>query len=154
MALEFTQEEIEKELSDKLPHGKRREVAKVSGLGESYLKRQFNPDDETASSAFRTLQVVCALDEIDANLGEAFWQSLAKFRELSQKRKSTENVHCLNAETGKLGKEISDFVSAKLTEQSYEIQMTELLEAEEQLRIVKNRLIQERIEVMKTKGNQ
>lgn len=63
MALEFTQEEVERELADRLPHGMRREIAKVSGLGESYIKRQYNPDDETASCAFRLLQVVCAFDE-------------------------------------------------------------------------------------------
>ena len=71
MALEFTQEEVERELADRLPHGTRREIAKVSGLGESYIKRQYNPDDETASCAFRLLQVVCAFDEIDRIMRES-----------------------------------------------------------------------------------
>lgn len=146
MALEFTQEEVERELSDKMPHGTRREIARVSGLGESYIKRQYNPDDETASCAFRILQVACAFDEIDRDGGEAFWQTLVKFRELSQKRELSGPMGSLNAETGKLGKEIADFFAAKITDEPYDIQMRELLEAEAQLRRVKSQLIRERFE--------
>lgn len=150
MALEFTQEEVERELADRLPHGMRREIAKVSGLGESYIKRQYNPDDETASCAFRLLQVVCAFDEIDVDGGEAFWQTLVRFRELSQPHVFESKMVSLNVETGKLGKEIADFFSAKITDQPYDTQMRELLEAEAQLRKVKSQLIRERFEA-KTK---
>lgn len=150
MALEFTQEEVERELADRLPHGMRREIAKVSGLGESYIKRQYNPDDETASCAFRLLQVACAFDEIDVDGGEAFWQTLVRFRELSQPHVFESKMVSLNVETGKLGKEIADFFSAKITDQPYDTQMRELLEAEAQLRKVKSQLIRERFEA-KTK---
>ncbi len=147
MALEFTQEEVERELADRLPHGTRREIAKVSGLGESYIKRQYNPDDETASCAFRLLQVVCAFDEIDANGGEAFWQTIVKFRELSQRHVPESQAISLNTETGKLGKEIADFFSSRITDEPHDVQMRELLEAEAQLRKVKSQLIRERFEV-------
>lgn len=146
MALEFTQEEVERELADRLPHGMRREIARVSGLGESYIKRQYNPDDETASCAFRLLQIACAFDEIDADAAEAFWQTLVRFRELSKPHVFESKARSLNVETGRLGKEIADFFSAKITDQPYDTQMRELLEAEAQLRKVKSQLIRERFE--------
>jgi hypothetical protein len=138
MPLQFTQEEVETELADQLKHGRRADVARKSGLGESYIKRQFNPDDETPSCAFKLLQIACALDDIDEPEGEAFWQSLCRFRELSKKRKSSS---CLNHETGKLNKEVAEFVSAKIENKPFNVQLKELLEAQTQLEIVKQELI-------------
>ena len=111
-------------------------------MSESYIKRQFNPNDEQASCAFRTLQIVAALDDIDEETGNKFWQSLTEKRELSKKRKTCQTI-CLAAETGKLNSEIADFVRVKLENKPYQIQFKELLEAETQLEKVKKSLMSE-----------
>lgn len=143
MALEFSQEEVESELSGLLKHGRRKDVAVICGLHESTIKRQFNSDDETPSAAYRLLQIGCALDELDEKEGEAFWCAVMRFRELSKKRKPFKNI-CLSLETGKLNSEVADFVHAKLANASFDVQMKELLEAQAQLEKVKETLISER----------
>ena len=142
MSLQFTQEEVERELADAMPHTVKTNVARVSHLPESTIKRQFNPDDEAASCAFRTLQVGCALDEIDETLGDRFWLAIFKFRELSKKRKPGKTSN-LNLETGKLNKEMAEFISSKLEGKPFQTQMKELLEAQAQLDVVKEELIKE-----------
>jgi hypothetical protein len=140
MPLQFTKEEVEQELSDCLRHGRREDVARVSGLGLSYIKRQFNPDDETPSCAFKLLQIACALDEIDEVEGEEFWEALCRFRELSKVRKLHRS---LNQEAGKLNKEIGEFVAARLENKPFLEQMSELLDARRQLDTVQETLIAE-----------
>lgn len=141
MPLAFTKEEIEEELSGKL-HRHRRDIARRSGLGESYIKRQFNANDDTPSCAFKMLQIACAFDDIDAAEGEVFWQAFVQFRELSKPVRPIA-AKSLNQETGKLNKEIADFVAVKLADQPYDVQMRELLEARRQLDIVHKQLIAE-----------
>lgn len=147
MGLEFTQEEVEKALSDKLPHGSCRDIATKSGLGESYIKRQFNPDDETASCVFRTLQVVCAFDEIDADQGEEFWKQIVFFREASRRQKANAQAAAdLNLEIGQLGVEVSEFISSKLIGLPIDDQLKELLDIELKLPQIKSELLRQKTE--------
>lgn len=141
MSLQFTQFEIESELKDVLKFGDVREISLISGIGESYLKSQFNPDDERKSAAYCFLQIQCALDEINPERGEELFQKIVNFRELSKKRIVI--LKCLNAETGKLNKEVAEFVGAKLEGKPYQIQFKELLDIEKQIFEVKEALINE-----------
>ena len=151
--LNFTQEEVERELSDKLPHGRRTDIARASGIAESTIKRQFNADDHEATScAFRLLQIQCAYDSIDPQEAEEFWQTLVKFRELSKPPQNSP-IACLNAETGKLNKEIGEFIAAKLENKPFVIQMKELLDAERQLEKTKQTLIAEKNRLNETPRN-
>lgn len=146
MALQFTQEEVEKELSEKMPHGTRREVSRLSGIGESHLKRQFNPYDESVSCVFRTLQIACALDEIDQGIGDAFWAKVNEFRELSKQQETASAAHDpvhLNIEAGELGREISELIAARLSNRPLSDQLKEFWDVCRQLDGVKKAMINE-----------
>lgn len=132
MSLQFTQEEVEGALAAAMPHGCRRDIARRSGLGESYIKRQFNPDDETPSCAFKLLQIACALDDIDSKLGDEFWETLSQFRELSKKR-MTGKPRDLSASTGKFNQEVAEFVMKRLRNASIGEQIDELADVQREL---------------------
>jgi|GraSoiStandDraft_4_1057263.scaffolds.fasta_scaffold08499_11 hypothetical protein len=137
MSIQFTQEEVEKAIADALKHGDRVDVARITGLSESYIKRQFNPDDhESVSCAFRVLQIACALDEIDGPRGEAFWRTLASFREMSKILR--DKPVDLDVETGALGKEVAEFVHARISKKPIREQVRELLDVREQIEKIHN----------------
>ncbi len=129
--LQYTQNEVEKELSDYLRHSDRREISRITGIYESVVKGMMNPDDERKSAAFVYLQIQCALDEIDSERGEQFFRTVAKFRELSKQRNPQSN--CLAHDTGKLSKEVSDCVFAHLQGKPFTEQLTEAIEAKMQI---------------------
>lgn len=143
MSLQFTKEEVEGALAAAMPHGCRTKVARISGLGESYLKRQFNPDDETPSCAFKLLQVVCALDDVDGDLGDEFWETMTRFRELSKKRRPRLGVIDVATRTGEFNKEVGEFVMAKLKNEPIGKQLNELEDAQRKLDELKQDLIDE-----------
>lgn len=140
--LQFTKEEVEGALAAALPHGCRRKVAQISGLGESYIKRQFNENDETPSCAFKLLQIVCALDEHDPELGDEFWETMTRFRELSKKRRPRGLVDVAE-KTGRFNKEVGEFVMAKLRNEPIEKQLSELDDAQRELNELKQDLMDE-----------
>jgi hypothetical protein len=132
MSIQFTQEEVEKAMSEVLRHGDRTDVARITGLAESTIKRQFNPDDhEAVSCAFRILQIACALDEIDEVAGEKFWRTLCGFREMSNILR--DRPIDLDKESGVLGKEVSEFVHARLAKKPIREQIRELLDVKMQV---------------------
>lgn len=142
MALEFTKEEVEGALAAALPHGCRRKVAQISGLGESYIKRQFNENDDTPSCAFKLLQIACALDEHRPDLGDEFWETINAFRELSKKRQPGK-VQDLAQTTGEFNKEVGEFVMAKLKGEPLKKQLSELEDAQRKLDELREGLIVE-----------
>lgn len=143
MPLSFTQEELERELADIISHGDRVELARMSGLSESYIKRQFNADDhEAVSSAFRLLQIGCAFDDIDTDKGDQFWQSIARFRELSRKRKSGGKRSSSHA-IGELGKEVAELIAAALEKKPFVVQIRELGDVERRIAEAKEHLLAE-----------
>jgi hypothetical protein len=142
LALQFTKEEVEGALAVAMPHGCRRKVAQVSGLGESYIKRQFNPEDETRSCAFTLLQVACALDDINSELGDEFWETLSRFRELSKTRRRGRIVD-LSERTGKFNKEVAEFVSKRLRGVPIKEQLSELEDAQRELEELRRGLLDE-----------
>lgn len=141
MALRFTQEEIEQEISDRLPHGMRREIARISGLGESYLKRQLNPHDEQPSCFFKALQIVCAADQLDPAMGEDLWAAIEHFRELSKRPRRGVKSGEVARDTGVLQKEVAELVMAELEGKSPREKMKELLDVENKLMELKYAII-------------
>lgn len=137
MALQFTQKEIESDLKDILKHGDIRQISLISGIGETYLASQIDPNDERKSCAFVLLQIACALDEIDANRGEEFWNALCDFRAQSKKYK-TALALCARAETAKFNKESADVVNFQIADAAPEEKSKEIAEAERQLGVLKN----------------
>ena len=95
--LQYTQFEVEDELKDCFPHGYIRDVAVISGLGESHLGRGINQNDDVASFAYQFLRVQCALDEKDPAMGDKHWNLVSKFRETSQKRRLSAAVDLRDA---------------------------------------------------------
>lgn len=141
MSLKFTQEEVERELADIIGHGDRVELARVSGLSESYIKRQFNADDhEAVSSAFRLLQIGCALDQIDADKGERFWQTLMRFRGLSIPDAGGTDASKASA---RLNTETAEFINARLDGQPFMDQLRELGDIERAVQVAKQALFAE-----------
>lgn len=142
MPLQFTQEEVENAVAKHLHHGDRVEIARNSGLSESWVKRQLNPDDPEQSSYFRTLLIQCALDEVSPERGEQVWQEICQMRELSKKRVKSTNV-CVNAELTKTNSEFDDIWKARLNGKSGYEQLGEICEAETQLSKLKDAVIAE-----------
>jgi len=84
MALTLTQNEIERELADVVPHGTRKEIARLTHTYESVMYGYMNSDDERKSPAFNQLAIQAALDEIAPELGEVYWQKFCALREASR----------------------------------------------------------------------
>lgn len=140
--LQFDQHEIESAASDILIHTDRTEIARITGIYRGVVTSMFDPNDERKSAVYVALQIICALDEIDPERGQALFQKITEFRELSKKRRPAE-LKSVATETGKLNKEVADFVCAKLEGKPHTVQITELLEAQAQLETVKQNLFDE-----------
>lgn len=104
----FTQIEIEQKLSEIVPYGYREEVARITGIYPKIVAAYFSPDNERKSPAFCFLLIQAALDEIDAEVGEAHWQAVARFREMSRPQKSEhlsiadEYTHVIESEAAEM----------------------------------------------------
>lgn len=125
--LEFTQEEVEEGLASTLGSITRKQIALKSGVSESYIKRQFNSNDEQASCLFRALQIICGIDDEDEETGEEFVHKFLSYRELSKKRRNKKEVspiECLVQKhhlDGDFGAEILEALSdGKLTRKEIE----------------------------------
>jgi hypothetical protein len=123
MALEFTQNEVEKALNDFLTDANKRDVAKKTGMYEQVVYGMFNPENERKSCTFVFLQVQCALDEICPQIGEKHWQKVVEMRQLSRKR----NVQpfCLDSQAEVVGNEIGEFVAARFGGKPLDVQHSE-----------------------------
>lgn len=77
----YTQIEIERELSDAVPHGIREDIARKAHLYPSVFYGWMNPDDERKSPQYSTLLVQSVLDNCYPEAGEKHWQSLCRLRE-------------------------------------------------------------------------
>lgn len=143
MAIQYTQNEVERELRDILKHGDIRELSVLTGLGESYLSQQLNPDDERVSYVYRFLQIQCAIDEIDPERGDIFFEALKRFRDQSRIRRPVDL--CSTRETSRLLTEHSEFIDARLTGKSLSEQLRELDDLKRQIGLVKQSLVGEYI---------
>jgi len=79
--MDYTQEQIEKKLSDVVPHGMREEIAKGTGIYPKIVDGYFNPQDERKSPHFTVLHIQSVLDNRSPDVGEAVWQTLCALRE-------------------------------------------------------------------------
>jgi hypothetical protein len=82
--MNFTQPEIEKEISNVVPHGSRENIARRTGIYPSVVSGWFNPDDERKSPHFTTLLVQNDLDNNEPEVGEQVWQTICRLREAGQ----------------------------------------------------------------------
>jgi hypothetical protein len=130
MSLRFTQKEVESELRDCFKHGYIRDVSILSGIGETYLDRGINPNDDHKSAAFQFLQVQCALDEKDSEMGELHWSTVCKFRELS--RAGGDEHLCVDRETTNFTKESVDLTISHMKGEPLFKRLSEALEARTQ----------------------
>lgn len=139
--MKLTQNQIESELSDIVPRGIRRDVARITQIYESTIYAMFNADDERKSAMFYFLQIQAALDEINGEVGEAHWLAMCRFRELS--RPKTDSKLDASIETGNLAKEVSDVIIAHCNKKSLAIQLREICEVEAQLERTKKAVMDE-----------
>lgn len=129
--VEHSQNEIESELSDAVPHGIRRQIARDTGIYESVIYGYFNPDDERKSPHFTVLQIQAALDNSDdpvaVQAGENLWQKMCILRQMSMPRR--ESDLCIDEEISKHAQEATDVVVARLGNKSLYRQLIEVNEA-------------------------
>ncbi len=142
MSITFTQEEIEKELSDSVPHGMREGIARSTGLYPAVVAAWFNPHDERKSPQFTVLQIQAALDNLSPADGEEHWQKMCAMREAS--RPHTAASACIDHELGSLSKEITDVIVAKCDGKPVRDQLREIHEAERQLQRYKDAVLSQR----------
>jgi hypothetical protein len=126
--LTFSQSEIEGQLSDCFPYGTIKKVHVITGIGQSYLEQFVNPNDERKSPAYQNLQIGCALDEIDAGLGDRYWQHIALFREVS--KPILNGGRCIDTAALSNHKESFDVADAAMRGKPLYVQLKEVLEQE------------------------
>lgn len=138
--LQFSQTEVEGELHDFFKHGYIRDVSVISGIGETYLKRGLNPNDEHRSYAYDFLRVQCGLDERDPVQGELHWMKVCQFREMS---KPMALVHLdLKSSASANLKESSDVAQKAIDDRPLEEQLSEVLEQEAAVQRHKNAILE------------
>jgi hypothetical protein len=127
MTLALTQNQIESQLSDTVPHGKRRDVARLTGTYESILYAYFNADDPRKSPQFETLAIQAALDHL--GLGDEHWNAMCRLRDVSR----PQSVECgaLDEEAVANHRESFDVTAAVLNGKSL---CDQLEEVDEQIR--------------------
>lgn len=144
--MEFTQNDIERELSDTIPQGKRREIAQIARLGESIVYGYLNPDDERKSPAYLLLSMQSAMDEIDPAMGDAHWNKLADLRSASRPAtigRQPRDVDDVLREL-ELEKESSDVLIARLKHLPIASQLTEISELRAKLAEYEQTIVQQR----------
>lgn len=139
MSIKFTQNEVESELRDCFPNGLLRAVSIQSGIGETYLGRGLNPNDEHESFTYQFLRVQCALDAKNPEMGEKHWQAVERFRELS--RQDSTDALCVHTETARAIKEDADVAIAHAMDKPLETQLIELDEPIHQKEIQRKAII-------------
>ncbi len=141
MGIHFTQTEVERELSDAVPHGMRDGIARVTGIYPAIVCAWFNPNDERKSPQFTVLQMQAALDELCPADGDAHWNKLCAMREASRPHQSSRGLS-IDHELGSLSKEITDVIVAKCEGRPAVDQLREIHEAEAQLMRYKSAVLE------------
>lgn len=85
--MQYTQEEVERELSDAVPFGLRKVIAAGTGIYAKIVEAFFNPNDERKSPHFTVLHIQAVLDKRDPAAGEALWQKMNALRQGSMPRR-------------------------------------------------------------------
>lgn len=133
MSLDFTQEQIERELADLLPHGMREGIAKGTGIYAKIVDAFFNPHDERKSPHFSVLHIQAVVDALDPETGDALWAKLTELREASMARPVKAARLDTDHELGCLSKEFADIVVAKCDGQPINVLLREIADAQRQL---------------------
>lgn len=126
--ISFTQNEIEQEISDAVPQGRRKDVARLTGIYPSIIYDYFNPEQPRKSPMFETLLIAAALDELDPEVGERFWETLCRLREMSRPH-DFESVPLEEAEANNC-QQSQDVTLKALKRSPYYEQLTEVLQQE------------------------
>ncbi len=142
--MQFTQEQVEKEIADVMPHGVREVIAKGTGIYPKIVDAYYNPHDERKSPNFTVLHVQAVLDVREPAVGDAVWKKMCALREASVPRQILTAPLCIDRELGNLSKEITDVIVAKCEGRTFTDQLREIHEAEKQLAIYKAALYEQR----------
>lgn len=131
MSLTKTQEQIEKEIADILPHGLREGIARGTAIYPKIVDAYFNPFDERKSPYFQTLHIQSVIDALDPATGDALWAKVNDLREESASRRTA----TLDAdhELGQLSKEFAEVIIAKCEGKALGQQLKEIADAKRQL---------------------
>lgn len=129
--MNFTQEQVEKELGDVVPHGARESIARATGIYPAIVSAYFSASNERKSPQFETLLMQAALDNSDdpqeVIAGENLWQKMCLLRQMSMPRR--ESDLCVTDEITKHQQEATDVVVAHLGCKSLYRQLIEVNEA-------------------------
>lgn len=131
--MNHTQEEIEKEIADVMPHGTREVIARGTGIYPKIVDAYFNPFDERKSPHFTVLHMQATLDRDQPEIGEAVWQKLNALRDASRPARFEPVGLSVDHELGELSREFSDVIIAKCEGRPLPTQLREINEAERQL---------------------
>ncbi len=142
--MRFTQNEIERELSDMIPQGRRREIAREARLGESIVYGYLNPDDERKSPAYLLLSMQAAMDEIDPAMGDAHWNKLTALRAASKPMALSRSPRQIDDVTAELQKESADVFIAHWKHLPITAQLAEISELRAKLAEYEQTLVQQR----------
>jgi tellurite resistance protein len=83
----LTQIQIEGEISDAFPQGKRSEIAGNAHIYPSVMLGWLNPDDERKSPWYQVLAVQAELDEAYPKIGDKVWAAIDRLREAGRPAK-------------------------------------------------------------------
>ena len=139
--MEFTQEQIEKEIADEMPHGIREVIAKGTGIYPKIVDAYLNPHDERKSPHFTVLHIQAVLDRDAPEIGEAVWQKMCALREGSRHHRFETKPLSIDRELGNLSKEITDVIVAKCEGRPLSSQLREIAEAERQIEKYKSAVL-------------
>ena len=137
----INQKKIELEISEVLKRGDIADISEASGIGYSYLDSQFNPNDPRMSYIVGALIVLCAYRQVSNERAIKVKQIFDREFELAAP--TLELSLCARHETGMLAKEVTDIVIKSLEGCPAEVILTEIMEAERQLKNTKYALINE-----------
>lgn len=142
MTLARDQFEVEKALSDVLPHGIREGIAKGIGIYPKIVDAFFNPFDERKSPYFSVLHIQSVIDSLDPATGDLLWQMFHDLRDESKPHGAGTRHLNPDHELGELTREVAEIVVARCNGRPVSDQLREIAEAERQLSRYKDSILE------------
>lgn len=140
MEFYFTQYEIESKASDCLQFGDVEGIAELVGVSPSLISQMFNPHDERKSNLYKAIKEICAELKISQERGKALY---CVFRSAVELHIKSDKKLCINTELEKADKEFGDIWKSRLKGKTPGEQITEIEQAEAQLKTLKRAVAQE-----------
>jgi hypothetical protein len=138
--IKFSQQDAESQISDIIPRGLRRDIARLTGVYESVIYGMLNADDERKSYQYGTLQIQAALDELDPEVGDRHWQKMCKMREVS---KGAKTELSLDLHSAKLSTEVAELFASRFKNEALYSQLSEAMDVQRVINDLVNGIIEE-----------